>query len=106
MAKPSLVVLSAWDIEVSWSVPSFNGYTPLTGYDVQYTTSLNSQWAQVPTPLSSSTFATIISNLNPYTVYNVRVRARNKIGAGLYSAIASTKTLQAGSKTLTCYHNF
>jgi hypothetical protein len=78
---------------VSWSPPSTNNGSALTGYDVQ--------WAQDSAFTSGVTSAAVgtsaspytITGLNPATTYYARVRAKNAIGASPWSDSLSFLTL-------------
>eukprot|EP00118_Oscarella_pearsei_P002855 m.11939 g.11939 ORF g.11939 m.11939 type:complete len:2352 (+) comp23692_c0_seq4:198-7253(+) len=93
--KPTLTVLSAWAVEVSWISPTFDGYSPLTQYDIQLTSFIRGQWESKTVAVSSVTNVKLFTGLRPFTTYNARVRAANKIGDGPYSSAVSSRTLQA-----------
>ncbi len=88
---PSKPILSlsarANTITASWSAPREDGGTAVTGYDVQYKETAGTSWTDV-THTGTGTTATI-SGVTGGTSYDVRVRARNAVGAGLWSNVVS-----------------
>ncbi|MBV9953603.1 MAG: fibronectin type III domain-containing protein [Acidimicrobiia bacterium] len=76
---------------VNWSAPSFDGGSPITGYDVYLGTSPGGEGA-VPvnaSPLPATATSLPILGLVDGTTYSVVVRAVNAIGEGASSAEAS-----------------
>lgn len=93
LEKPRLVALTAWSMEASWTVPSFDGNTPVTSFIVRLAGRHLSAVVSVP----STTFVTIFTDLSAYTIYSVQVRAVNKVGAGSFSEVTSAQTKQAST---------
>jgi hypothetical protein len=71
---PSLSSTSTSSISFSYSAPSDNGGSAVTGYVVEYKPASSSTWQSAGT--TTSTFFTV-SGLNPGTSYNFRVAATN-----------------------------
>ena len=93
LEKPRLVALTAWSMEASWTVPSFDGNAPVTSFIVK----LAGQRLNAVVSVPSTTFVTIFTDLSAYTIYGVQVRAVNQVGAGSFSEVTSAQTKQAGT---------
>jgi hypothetical protein len=74
---------------VSWTAPSSNGGSPITGYTV---TPLIGSSAQAPVEVSASKTSTIVNGLTNGTTYTFTVTANNAAGAGPASTASSTVT--------------
>lgn len=70
---PSLSSTSTSSISISYSAPSNNGDSAITGYVVEYKPASSSTWQSTGTTSTSIT----ISGLSPGTSYNFRVAATN-----------------------------
>jgi hypothetical protein len=79
--------------DVSWSAPSSNNGSALTGYDVQWTTDSTFATGLVTSAVGTSASPYTMTSLNPATTYYVRVRANNAIGASGWSGSLSFLTL-------------
>jgi hypothetical protein len=79
---------SAW----SWTAPSDNGGSSITGYEVGYGTS-----STAPTTIVSGTSPKTITGLTPGTTYFFWVRAINAIGTGPWSPFVANATI-AGAR--------
>ena len=77
-------------ITATWSVPLSDGGTDITGYDVQYKETAGTTWTDV-THTGVTTTAEV-TGLTQGTGYDVRVRARNAVGASPWSTVASATT--------------
>lgn len=88
MSKPS-VSGGEEKITVSWTAPS-NGGSDITGYVIKYGKSKDSL-SSTETANAGATSKTI-SNLKEDTTYYVQIAAKNAIGTGEYSDIASATT--------------
>ena len=95
-AAPTRLLVSAGNarLDLSWTAPSFDGGSALTGYDVHYTssttvaadaaagTNVATEWVAVTrTETDPPTASQTISSLTNDTAYRVRVRAKNAAGA-------------------------
>jgi hypothetical protein len=87
---PTSVTATAGDGEatVSWTAPTSDGGSPITGYDV---TRYVAGQAPVTTSIGAVTQATIVGLTNG-TTYTFRVAAKNLIGTGALSANSSPVT--------------
>ena len=92
---PTVLLVSAGDarLDLSWTAPSFDGGSALTGYDVHYTssttvaadaaagTNVATEWVAVTrTETDPPTASQTISSLTNETAYRLRVRAKNAAG--------------------------
>lgn len=80
---------------ISWTAPSSNGGSAVTGYVVERRaqdpkTLKWSAWTSVRTT-SATTLTTSLSSLTNGTTYQVRVAARSQLGTGTYSSGVSVK---------------
>lgn len=86
---PAATDRAATSLAVSWSAPSDSGGASITGYEVQW--SLSSSFSS-PAGATSTSPSFTMTNLTPSTLYYVRTRAVNSVGAGTYSAAAQVRT--------------
>ncbi len=86
---PSVSSRNNVSITVTWTAPSDNGGSAITGYEVQWAT--ESTFAS-PGTITSATTSRTITALVPATAYYVRVRAVNAAGSGAWSATLNTRT--------------
>ena len=84
---------SPGSITLVWTAPTDTGTGSLTGYSVQYKLSSDTTWTDWT--FSGTSTSTAITALQSGTSYDVRVAAKNAIGAGEY-ALA---TLSPGATT-------
>ena len=78
-------------VSLSWTAPVFTGYTNITDYVVQYSTSAT--FASSVTTFSdgvSSSTSTTVTGLTNGTAYYFRVAAVNTVGPSQYSSISSS----------------
>ncbi|MDE1811903.1 MAG: fibronectin type III domain-containing protein [Thaumarchaeota archaeon] len=85
-------------INLSWTAPSDNGGTPITGYMIERSTDNGSTWSTLVENTGSTGTTYSDTNVLPLTIYTYRVSAINDIGTGNPSntasaSIASTPTL-------------
>ena len=76
-------------LRVSWTEPP-NGGDPITGYAVRYKETSASAWASWPHTGTSPTAT--ITGLSTGTIYDVQVRATNRVGASGWSGSGSVST--------------
>jgi hypothetical protein len=82
---------------VSWTAPANNGGTPITGYDVQYSSNSGSTWTSASSTFHTSTATSqTVTGLTNGTSYVFRVAAINAVGTGPYSAASSAVTIGQG----------
>ncbi|KAK2844252.1 hypothetical protein Q5P01_010911 [Channa striata] len=74
---------------ISVKAPPVSGGTPITGFVLQWRQSASEEWKQVTVPASDPL---TIPSLKPYTLYTVRLAARNAVGPGNFSDITSVRT--------------
>lgn len=78
-------------VSLSWTAPVFTGYTNITDYVIQYSTSAT--FASSVTTFSdgvSSSTSTTVTGLTNGTAYYFRVAAVNTVGPSQYSSISSS----------------
>jgi hypothetical protein len=71
------------EAQVSWSAPSEEGGSPITGYTI---TPYIGSAAQTPASAAASATSTVVKGLTNGTSYTFKVSATNSIGAGVASA--------------------
>ena len=81
--------VSASIIDLSWSAPSYDGGSPVTGYRVDIRTVTPQAYVRLDETTSTSYRVT---GLNHSTQYRILVRPVNNTGAGIQTAITSTTT--------------
>ena len=86
----SAVSGSSANLSISWNPPSNTGRPSITGYDLQFRPGTTGDWLNGPQNVTST--SAIFSNLEPDSLYQVQVRAKNDEGDGSYSAPGSGRT--------------
>lgn len=76
-------------LSVTWLIPSDDGGSPITSYDIRYRKLIDGEWEQVNTADTEIT----LSNLEVGTQYLIQVRAVNAIGEGDWTDTLSARTL-------------
>lgn len=76
-------------VAVTWTAPSGDGGSPVTGYVVQYKRVVDVNWTSVTGLTSTSTTLTALA---AGTDYSVRVAAVNAAGVGSYTSSVSART--------------
>ena len=97
-SAPTVTVLSATSLSVSWSAPSDDGGETITGYDLQYRETSTSDWTQVDDETGTSY---TITGLSAGTEYEVQVRATNSLGDSDWSTSGTAKTTSTAPDTPT-----
>jgi len=87
---PNTYLVDAVDdkIEVSWTAPTSDGGSPITGHIVEYTLIENDFDAGIRIPLASSATSYEI-DATPGVTYFVRVKAVSAAGSGVYTTVQS-----------------
>ena len=76
-------------ITISWSAPSDDGGSAVTGYHIRYRIGTNS-WTEITTGISGTSHT--ISGLHASTEYEIQVRAVNIVNPGPWSSSATITT--------------
>jgi len=84
--------VSSSQINLSWTTPSSNGGSAITGYDVDRSTNNGNSWSTVTSNTGSTTTAYNDTGLSPSTTYTYRVSAINSAGTGSPSNISFATT--------------
>lgn len=95
-AKPAIT-----QINLSWTAPSDNGGTPVTGYKIERSTDSGTTWTVLVANTAGSGTTYSDSNVLPLTTYTYRVSAINSVGTSQPSNTASSTTMSGGSSTPT-----
>ncbi len=85
-AKPTLAVDDT-QLTASWSAPTNNGGSAVTGYDLQYRKGNSGAWTSITTGISGTSHP--ITGLDNGDSYSVQVRAKNAQGRGAWSGSAT-----------------
>ena len=72
---------------LTWTAPTNNGGTPITGYLVEYSTNPSGPWTPVNTGSTATTYT--LTGLTNGTLYYVRVSGVNIVGTGTPSNVIS-----------------
>jgi len=96
MSAPTSLTATGGNAQISltWTAPSYNGGSAITGYSVEYTPSGASP--QTVSTGSTSTSYTL-TGLTNGTAYTVRVAGINANGTGTYTAASSSVTPAVGT---------
>lgn len=81
-------------ITISWT-PSYNGNSPIFSYQIDYSTAARFLEPAVVL-LSGQKTSYEITNLEPYTKYEIRVRAKNALGMSGFSNVVHGETAEDG----------
>jgi len=95
MASPTeltATVVSSSEINLSWTIPSNNGGSPITGYKLERSTKASSIWSTISANTGNTTTTYSDAGLAPNTTYVYRVSAINSVGTSLPSNSASATT--------------
>ena len=92
-APMSLVAtaVSTTEIGLVWTMPSSEGGSPITGYELELSTDGGSMFTSLEMT-DGSTLSYQHTGLSAATTYHYRVAAVNSAGRGLYSSVASATT--------------
>ena len=86
----SAVAGSTTNLSVSWNSPSNTGRPSIDNYDLQFRPGTSGNWLDGPQNVGGT--SSIFANLEPDSLYQVRVRASNDEGDGPYSLPGSGRT--------------
>jgi len=86
------------EVSMTWTAPTDNGGSAITGYTVQYTTNASGPWTTHSTSLTTSRTITGLTN---GTQYYVRVRANNAAGSSAWANSTATPITTPGVPTNT-----
>ena len=97
-APMSLVAstVSATEIGLSWMMPTSEGSSPITSYELELSTDGGSMFVSLGTT-DENTLSYQHTGLSATTTYHYRVAAVNSVGRGLYSSMASAMTSPSGT---------
>jgi hypothetical protein len=89
-SAPTSLVATATDggINVSWSTPSSNGGSNITGYKLEYKESSSNTWTVASSSIATTSYS--LSSLSNGTNYDVRVSASNGFWGATAAATAVT----------------
>lgn len=76
------------ELHVRWDIPSDDGGTPISSYDVQYSYDNGATWNEWDVSIDSQSQQTTITSLENGVVHHVQVRASNSQGHGAWSTAA------------------
>ena len=87
--------ISSSRINLSWTAPSNNGGSAITGYMIERSANNGTTWSSIVNNTGSASTAYSNTGLNPSTSYSYRVSAINSIGTSSPSNTASATTKPA-----------
>ncbi len=76
------------ELHVRWDIPSDDGGTSISSYDVQYSYDNGATWNEWDVSIDSQSQQTTITSLENGVVHHVQVRASNSQGHGAWSTAA------------------
>ena len=85
--------ISSNEITVKWTPPTDTGSSAIKGYNIQW--KVDGQSSHQQKIVLSQTTAKL-SNIKPYTLYNIQVQAFNEEGAGPWSVSLIVKSAESG----------
>src|SRR3989441_3879671 len=86
---------SSSQISLSWTAPTNNGGSAITGYKIESSTNSGSTWSVLVSNTGSTGTAYSDTGLSPNTTYSYRVSAINSVGTSTPSNTASATTQSA-----------
>jgi hypothetical protein len=91
---------SSSQINLSWTAPTNNGGSAITGYKIARSTDAGTTWSVLVANTASSSTTYSNTGLAASTAYTYRVSAINAIGTSSVSSIASATTLSSTTSTV------
>ena len=88
---PPSLASGTHSFSATWTEPDASGGSPITGYDLRYSSDSGSTWTELPRVDGSAERRATVTNCNHGTIYTAQVRAVNAVGPGDWSASASVK---------------
>src|SRR5207237_140372 len=85
--------VSSSQINLSWTAPSNNGGSAITGYEIERSTDNGTKWYAIVSNTNSTSETYSDSGLPHSTIYSYRVSAINSVGTSSTSNVASAITL-------------
>ena len=82
--SPVANVSNATAIQISWTAPTSDGHSAILYYELQYK-DVGGVWTSKAKQIPSTATSAVFHHLRPFTSYEFRVRATNKLGPGNYS---------------------
>src|SRR5438093_798989 len=92
---------SSSQINLSWTAPTNNGGSAITGYKIESSTNSGSTWSVLVSNTGSTGTAYSDTGLSPNTTYSYRVSAINSVGTSTPSNTASATTQSATTSSNT-----
>ncbi|MGI0094713.1 MAG: fibronectin type III domain-containing protein [Nitrosotalea sp.] len=86
--------ISTSQINLSWTAPSNNGGSAITGYKIERSTDSGTTWSTVQSNTGSTSTTYSDTGLSPSTTYTYRVSAINSVGISVPSNTTSATTNQ------------
>ena len=80
-SQPTVVTVAGTEVTLSWSPPTDDGNTPITGYYIESRQLPASKWVRTSKSTTTETTTTVTNLLEKYE-YEFRVIAQNKVGPG------------------------
>ncbi|WP_197706559.1 fibronectin type III domain-containing protein, partial [Candidatus Nitrosotalea okcheonensis] len=89
--------ISSSQINLSWTAPSDNGGSAITGYKIERSQDNRTTWSIISSNTASTSTTYSDTGLSPSTAYAYRVSAINSVGTSVPSNIASATTQNAAT---------
>lgn len=81
--QPEVEEVTATTITISWSPPSYDGGSKITGYTIESKSDATMRWVKIETTVPDTTYTA--ARLKELSEYQFRVAAINKAGRGDFS---------------------
>ena len=94
---PSAAADGQTALSVSWTIPSSDGGSPITSYDLQWRRTGTTIWTVVDNAWTSGGLSYTVTGLAAGTTYEIQVRAVNSVGDGPWS-LATSQTTAANQR--------